>query len=277
MPYSLVLNLVPRSPIPISNLSGRHLHALFLDLVSSVNRELATQLHHQTTDKAFTLSPLQVKSRGKFEDGDLQWQHPKAIAAGTPFWWRISLLDEALFSQLAHLWLSISPAQSWHLGPADLQVANILGTSNSEQPWANFCSYEQIFQQASKEQRQIRFRFYTPTTFRISDYDCALPTRELVFNSLLKRWNRYSNMPFDFTLTEAIYPSYFDIRTEMVMDSRSKLIGCMGLVTYQILGTVTPLMIQQINALADFAMYAGVGRKTPMGMGMVRRLNNKSK
>jgi CRISPR-associated endoribonuclease Cas6 len=31
-------------------------------------------------------------------------------------------------------------------------------------------------------------------------------------------------------------------------------------------------MIKQINTLADFALYSGVGRKTPMGMRMVRRL-----
>jgi CRISPR-associated endoribonuclease Cas6 len=37
------------------------------------------------------------------------------------------------------------------------------------------------------------------------------------------------------------------------------------------LGAVDPLTIKQINALADFALYAGVGRKTPMGMGMVKR------
>jgi CRISPR-associated endoribonuclease Cas6 len=29
-----------------------------------------------------------------------------------------------------------------------------------------------------------------------------------------------------------------------------------------------------MNVLADFALYAGVGRKTTMGMGMVRRIDN---
>jgi CRISPR-associated endoribonuclease Cas6 len=44
-----------------------------------------------------------------------------------------------------------------------------------------------------------------------------------------------------------------------------------GEISYRILGDVEPLVIKQINALADFALYAGVGRKTTMGMGMVRR------
>jgi CRISPR-associated endoribonuclease Cas6 len=45
-----------------------------------------------------------------------------------------------------------------------------------------------------------------------------------------------------------------------------------GEVSYRILGDVEPLAIKQVNALADFAVYCGVGRKTPMGMGMTRRI-----
>ncbi|BAU12847.1 CRISPR-associated Cas family protein [Leptolyngbya sp. NIES-3755] len=265
MPHSLVLNLLPRSTIPASHLSGRHLHALFLDLVRSQNPTLSELLHKQTTEKAFTLSPLQTQSR------ILQYQHQHAIATSTPCWWRISLLDDALFGQLAHLWLNLSPKQPWHLGAADLNVTSILGTAQSNQPWAGFSSYHQLHEQASDYDRQIKFQFCTPTTFRVTQYDSALPTKELVFQSLLRRWNQYSGISFSEAILEPIFPSYFDIRTEIAIDSRSKLIGCVGEVTFAILGSVEPETIRQINALANFAMYAGVGRKTPMGMGMVRR------
>lgn len=268
MPYSLVLHLLPRSPIPQAHLSGRHLHALFLDLVQSVDPELATELHQQQSEKAFTLSPLQVGHR---IGHTLQWQHDRTIAAGTPCWWRISLLDDALFSKLTHLWLHLNPAQSWQLGAADLQVVNMLGTPQAQQPWANFSTYPHLYEQASEAERQIQLQFCTPTTFRQTRYDSALPTKEVVFHSLLRRWNRYSGIPFSETILEPLYPSFFEIRTAIAIDSRSKLIGCVGTVTFQILGEVEPLAIRQVNALADFALYAGVGRKTPMGMGMVRR------
>jgi CRISPR-associated endoribonuclease Cas6 len=42
----------------------------------------------------------------------------------------------------------------------------------------------------------------------------------------------------------------------------------------QIMGNPDPLIVKQMNALADFALYAGVGRKTTMGMSMIRRLNH---
>ncbi|HEY9675910.1 MAG TPA: CRISPR-associated endoribonuclease Cas6, partial [Waterburya sp.] len=79
MPYSLVLNLLPQSPIPPQFLTGRHLHALFLTLVSSVDRELSTYLHESKADKPFTLSPLQVvrshNSGVRSQSHTLQWEH----------------------------------------------------------------------------------------------------------------------------------------------------------------------------------------------------------
>ena len=58
----------------------------------------------------------------------------------------------------------------------------------------------------------------------------------------------------------------------MLADSRSKFIGVVGEISYRILGDIEPIQIKQINALADFALYAGIGRKTTMGMGMLRRI-----
>nr|WP_242038655.1 hypothetical protein [Chroococcidiopsis sp. [FACHB-1243]] len=54
MPHSLVLNLIPQSPIYPEFLTGRHLHALFLTLISSVDKTLGNYLHQSNADKAFT-------------------------------------------------------------------------------------------------------------------------------------------------------------------------------------------------------------------------------
>ncbi|HEY9847967.1 MAG TPA: CRISPR-associated endoribonuclease Cas6 [Leptolyngbyaceae cyanobacterium] len=275
MPHSLVLHLVPQSPIPPQFLTGRHLHALFFNLVSSVDRKLGDYLHQSTADKAFTVSPLQPQHRQikpGIKENTLQWEHQKAIPTGTSCWWRISLLDDTLFSQLTQLWLNINPEHPWHLGPADLYITRILGTPQANQPWANANSYAEIYQQASETNRVISLNFATPTAFRQGQFDTALPARECVFNSLLHRWNKYSQIEIDSIAIESIFPSFVDIRTEVLADSRSKFIGIVGEVVYRLLGDVEPLAIKQINALADFALYSGVGRKTPMGMGMTRRL-----
>lgn len=273
MPHSLILNLQPRSPISPGYLTGKHLHALFLTVVSSVDQELGDRLHGQTTQKAFTLSPLQVSgrpSRGHL----LQWEHPRPIPAGTSCWWRISLLDDALFGHLTPLWLNLNPSHAWHLGSADLVITSVLGTPQSTQPWADFSSYAQLYEQAPDDTRQITFTFSTPATFRQGKYDSALPTRECVFNSLLHRWNRHSGIPFPETLAEYLFPSFFDIQTELVNHPDGKWAGCVGTISYRILGEISAEAIKQINTLADFALYSGVGRKTPMGMGMMRRVRS---
>lgn len=267
MPHSLIFNLLPLSPISPQYLSGRHLHALFLTLVSSVDKQLGNHLHQANTDKAFTLSPLQITNNRKNHQ-TLQWEHQQTITKGTPCWWRITLLDDSLFRQLTQLWLNLNPAQPWHLGSTDLYITSILGTPQNNQPWANACTYQQLYERASETNRSLTFNFATPTAFRQGKYDSSLPTREAIFNSLLNRWKKYSSIELiDFSL-ETIFPSFFDIRTAMVIDSRSKFIGCTGKITYRILGNFEPLQIKQINTLANYAFYCGVGRKTTMGMGV---------
>jgi CRISPR-associated endoribonuclease Cas6 len=278
MPHSLVLNLLPQSPIPPQYLTGRHLHALFLTLVSSVDKELGDRLHDSTADKAFTLSPLQISNtnspllKGGKGGSKLQYSHQQPIPPGTPCWWRISLLDDTLFSKLTQLWLNLNPNRPWHLGPADLYITSIQGTPQSIQPWANASSYAQLYEEASNGNSSINLSFSTPTAFRQGQYDTTLPTRESVFNSLLSRWNKYSGIEFSHVAIESIFPSFVNIHTEILADSRSKFIGILGEVNYKILGEIEPIQIKQLNALADFALYAGIGRKTTMGMGMTRRL-----
>ncbi|MEH2215598.1 MAG: CRISPR-associated endoribonuclease Cas6 [Nostoc sp.] len=275
MPHSLVLNLLPQSPIPPQYLTGRHLHALFLTLVSSVDTTLGDRLHDSTADKAFTLSPLQTNSpllKGGRGGSKLQYSHQQPIPAGTPCWWRISLLDDTLFGKLTQLWLNLNPNRPWHLGPADLYITSIQGTPQSIQPWANANTYAQLYEEASDRNSSINLTFSTPTAFRQGQYDTTLPTRESVFNSLLSRWNKYSGIELNQIAIESIFPSFVNIHTEILADSRSKFIGILGEVNYKILGAIEPIQIKQINALADFALYSGVGRKTTMGMGMARRL-----
>ncbi|WP_448570956.1 CRISPR-associated endoribonuclease Cas6 [Trichothermofontia sp.] len=301
MPYSLVLNLWPESPIPPGFTSGKHLHALFLGLVSRIDRELGNDLHANERNKSFTLSPLQVlqpprskpipkNSKFKIQHSNqhskfLTWHYTQPIAPGTPCWWRISLLDDGLFSRLTPLWLNLNSQQPWHLGPANLHITSILGTPQSRQPWANFCPYAQLYEQASETDGPFTLQFYTPTAFRQGKYDAAMPTPDRVFRSLLRRWNHYSGLEFSPEIVTAIQTSYFDIHTEVVTDPRApfqhtgatinpanQFIGCVGKVTYQVLDHIQTQTLKQINTLADFALYAGVGRKTPMGMGMVRRV-----
>ncbi|MGB8687561.1 MAG: CRISPR-associated endoribonuclease Cas6 [Microcoleus sp.] len=272
MPHSLILNLLPLAPIPPGYLTGRHLHALFLTLVSTADKKLGDYLHEATAQKSFTLSPLQTQKCPFKKHHSLQWEHTEPIPEHTLCWWRITLLDDSLFSKLTHLWLNLNPAHPWHLGPADLLITNIFGTAQLNQPWANACTYSQLYEQASETNRLIAFSFATPTTFRQGKFDSVIPTRECVFNSLLSRWNKYSPIAIPDLSFDALFSTFVNIKTEKLTNYETNFVGMVGEVSYRILGDAEPLVIKQINALADFALYCGVGRKTPMGMGMTRRI-----
>ena len=273
MPHSLVLNLLPLSPISPGYLQGRHLHALFLHLVSHCDRSLGDYLHEQKSNKAFTISPLQIVGNKKQK---IQYQHNKPISTNTPCWWRISLLDESLFSKLTQLWLNINPEKPWHLGNADLKIVSILSTFQPDQPWANATPYDRLYTEASEISNKFTFSFATPTAFGKGKYNDSLPTPESIFKSLCKRWNQYSSI--EISLAElpllSLFPCYFNIHTEVVKDSKSTNIGCVGDISYKAFGNITPQQIKYLNTLADFALYCGMGKRTTMGMGMVRRINN---
>jgi CRISPR-associated endoribonuclease Cas6 len=296
MPHSLVVNFMPKTAIYPEFLTGRHIHALFLTLVSSVDQELGDRLHGEKVNKGFGLSPIQQLavsdwrlaissdknvSKPKLKKANsqqlkansLSWHYQQEIPPSTPCWWRISLLDEVLFSQLTGIWLNLNPDRAFHLGSADLSITSILGTPQSGQPWANFATYQQIYDRASETEKIITFQLATPTAFRQGKYDSPLPTRDNVFKSLCDRWNTYSEIQIPPEIIEYIFPSRFDIKTEVVTNyDKHHFIGCVGEIGYRILGDVEPIVIRQINALADFALYAGIGRKTTMGMGMGRRV-----
>ncbi|MFN7762804.1 MAG: CRISPR-associated endoribonuclease Cas6 [Pseudanabaena sp.] len=287
MPHSLVVNFMPKTPIYPEYLTGRHIHALFLTLVSSVDKELGDRLHGEKANKGFGLSPIQLAvsydrnlnkpqlkkaNSQQLKAKSLSWHHQE-ISPSTPCWWRITLLDEVLFSKLTGLWLNLNPDRAFHLGSADLYITSILGTPQSSQPWANFATYQQIYDRASETERNITFHLATPTAFRQGKYDSPLPTRDNVFKSLCDRWNTYSEISISPEIIEYIFPSRFEIKTEVVKNyDTHSFIGCVGEIGYRILGDASPETIKQINALADFAMFAGIGRKTTMGMGIARRV-----
>jgi len=271
MPHSLVINFTPISYIPVGYTSGKHLHALFFNLVNSVNQELAEYFHQSEANKSFTISPLQIIQNRKNSDNLLQYQHQNKIKSGSNCWWRITLLNDSLFSQLTKLWLNLNPKKPYHLGSGELMITSILATPNSH-PWANACSYEQIYDQASNIERNLNFKISTPTAFRYGKYDNFLPTAELVFSSLLKRWQKYSNIPLNIQDFSYLFPAYFNLKTEIFIEANSKFIGCVGEISYKILGDVNLEIIKQLNILADYSFYCGLGRKTTMGFGVLKRL-----
>ncbi len=104
------------------------------------------------------------------------------------------------------------------------------------------------------------------------------PRPELVFGSLARTWGLYSpiSLPLDrdelvAMAADAVVMSRYELRTQMLQFPRHKQVGFVGYVIYECMAG-GPLAAT-LDLLADFALYAGVGYKTTMGMGQTRRMN----
>lgn len=282
MPESLVINLVSESTIPFQYLRGHHLYRLFLALVSAVDANLsrALQTHkHQS----FTLSPLQIASQPQSTSArNLKFLLPRQQLATTPFqyvsnsvpagshcWWRISFLDDTLFAHVAPRLKRIAVRKTWYLGPSRLHITNFSPANSHE--WASHGSYQQLYEQASDANRYLTFQLMTPAVFCQGEQVSPLPTRDAVFHSLRKCWNRYSGLVFAPDTVAPITAQVFNLRTiPLALGNSETVIGCLGNLTFQITDKTDPLIVKRINALSNFSCYCGIGHKTDLSLGMVR-------
>lgn len=290
MPQSLVLNLEAQSVVPQQHLQGYSLQQLFFHLVDIVDPELGHVLRRDKQNRSYSLSAIQSgqhsggasqRADGKVRVltpkrafGHLQYTHSDSIPPQTSCWWRISFLDDGLFDHLIFLWNQLQD-EVFQLGSGSVKIVHIVADDPGLN-WASSQSYSDIYEQAFVHERDIHFQFVTPTAFEIHGQKTALPTVEAVFQPLRRCWNRYGGLAFAPSLIDPIVPTNFNIQTQAVQSFRRRsletLVGCVGQISFRILGDSDPLIIKRINTLADFTHYCPIGCNTQLGMGVVRRV-----
>ncbi|MBM7865804.1 CRISPR-associated endoribonuclease Cas6 [Heliobacterium gestii] len=265
---TLELEAPPQTTIPEEG--GEKLHGLFFDLLKSVDPDLATSIHDQE-GKPFAISTLRSLARRSSPTTPSETPVSAAERSGqkNARRWRFTIrsLDRRLsevIDQAATAW----EGRAVRIGNTPLAIRAIGITKKT---------YEQLYTETECH-NPIHVRFLTPTSFRQRGTQVVLPIPELVFGSLLRRWNQYSPMPFPESLAEefaAIRIRKHNIRTELYRFDRYKIIGFAGDVVFEFATTnpVTPILF---NALARFAEYSGVGYKSTMGMGETRIIQSTS-
>ncbi len=313
MPQSLILNLVVQDAIAPQHLQGYSLQQLFWDLVEAVDFDLGHILRYDEHNCAYRFSALQVStlpvstlqtisassfSKPKLAQSalpkssvrpihnsrpssqkntdltDLKYICDTPLEPQTECWWRIALLDDALFDHLAVLWNQIGH-ETFQLGPASVRITHATIETDAG-GWANSCSYQDIYERASSYERDIHLQMVTPIAFHQGDRITPLPTAEAIFQPLRKCWNHYSTLAFAPSLINSIIPSSFDIQTGPICDVRQQshdvILGCTGHVSFRI-SVDDPLTTKRINTLADYTQYCGVGYNTRLGLGVIKRIS----
>lgn len=244
-PYAVVLRFrgAPVSPTPVQ------VHAAFLMMAQRADPALAAALHSPNLGlRPFTLAVVGNPATGRLG-------------------LRLAVLDPELFH---HFW------ERWNARgglPIAVGRRRLTPTVIDETgPWAGRAEWATLSQ--GQDPTPLELVWCTPTVFRQGDVDLPLPVPKLVFGGLLERWNRFSPIPLPLEaqrLERLVGLASHKLWSRTFHDGRSVIPGFVGTSEYRILRTASPDERRALQALALFAFFAGVGRKTTHGMGLVRK------
>lgn len=276
MLISWVVSLQPTEAVSSPPNLGRAAHAWFLNQVRRADPALADELHTGHGQRPFTVSnlwPLDWRAR---DEVTLSPDRTYTLRA-TSFAPRLSaLLQEQVIPQ---------PPETLTLGSASLRVVSSTADSTAH-PWAGEDTFEGLVQRHTLTPHiphRVSLRFASPTLFRSADKNVPLPLPGLVFGGLLDKWNAFAPIEVHPEVRrfaeECLAVSRYRLETLPVAfgqnGARGAAAGFVGTCHYAI-QVKDKYWMGLIHLLAAFSFYAGLGRRTTMGLGQARALTRKS-
>ena len=266
MRSSLVLQIEARDSGGLPASLGRAAQALLLRLVAAQDAALATRMHDGEGPRPYTVSNAVI---GRRSGGSLR------VEAGDTGWVRFTGLTAEVSRCLQAL--AAAPPASVDLDGFPFAVAGAT-LDPAIHLWAGQVGYSELAARYLLAQgvppRQVRLEFVAPTTFRREGRYLPLPLPELVFGSLLERWQAFAPVALSPEVrrfaTEAVVISQYDLRSRSLPSKEGGLlIGFTGEVTFSVLNR-DRYWLSVLNLLAAYAFYCGTGYRVSAGLGQVR-------
>lgn len=262
----LAFKLLLKTPAPahVPPHLGRAVYAAALARLGEIDPALARIVHDGDGPKPLTCSGL----LGAPPRGPLVPDHVYAV--------RFTALSAEVAAALTAAFLD-APPQTIELDGHKLQVVEALCDPDRD-GWTGRADYTSLaaqhLAQGGERGRSVTLEFASPTTFKSGGVHMPVPLPNLVFGSLVERWNAFSPV--------ALSPDVRRFGAEMVALSRYQLrsvavghkgdglrVGGVGRATYAALSG-DRYWLGVLHLLAAFAVYSGVGSQTTTGMGQVR-------
>lgn len=223
---------------------GQAVYGLALEVLRSLDPQLARHIHDSDGPKPLSASPLERN--------------------GDDYRFSIGALTRECLGALVGALGEAAEQERLALAGAEAHVTNVEVISTT---------YEKLHDRASQG-NHVNLDFLSPTLFRRSGQSLVLPLPELVFASLLRTWNAFSPLqlpPYETVDLQTLMIAQHRLHTRMTDFGSYRLVGFLGEVRYLIPRDTPALFRHAINCLADYAFFAGVGYRTTMGMGVCRR------
>lgn len=270
MPTALIITLRPQTPGKPPVGLGRAAHAIVLGWIAAANPALAEQLHNDDGPRPLTVAGP--------SDGPAREQAAETPAE-RPWYLRVTLLSAEL-EALARAWTPEALGML-NLDGALCRVTDI-ATTPEQHPWAGAATYEGLaapaLLRATGGPSRWTLEFASPVTFRRSGVNLPLPMPELVFGSLLDRWNALAPLALpDETrrfAQECLAVSRFQLRSAVEPTKNGALqIGALGRASYTAVNR-DRYWTACVDVLARFAFFSGVGAGTARGLGRTRLIED---
>ena len=261
---SLVLTLRPIERVGLPGALGRAAHAVFLRGVAERDAGLAERLHAEGGLRPFTVSSL----RGRRENG--------AALPEAAYTLRYTALTAEVANVLGEMFAA---GQVLELDAGRFVIERVM-REEGEHVWAMRSNYEDLAMRwllaRETPAPRIVLSFASPTAFRSEGKAQIFPLPELVFGSLLDRWNAFA--PTALPDETRRFAGECLAASRVHLSSHAAPFKSEGVVKFGAVGTVTYAALNKdrywlslMNLLADFAQFAGVGTSTALGMGQCRR------
>lgn len=260
---AVVLKLEAQNTGRLPASHGRLLHAAFLNALRAKDEALSALLHNAAS-KSFSLGMLKLSCPMQ----KMTYQ----IAKGTQAQWRICVMGEHSKAVLNFL----QDDFVMRVGSINFLVKDVYVTPQ-QHSLAGLTTTEYLEAQCEELPpiEHLTLDFITPTTFRFFEQDYPWPKAELVFGSLAERWNQVSGEEH-FAVDKVkeiaagyLIPEKWQGNSRRVnLSPQHGVTGFVGSFTFKL--ALLPSEYRTLFiCLAEFAVFAGVGRLTGQGMGQV--------
>jgi CRISPR-associated endoribonuclease Cas6 len=284
---SLVLTLrAMPAPAPAApQWLGRAAHAIVLECVRQQDPALAEALHSGNGLRPFTASGL-IGSSPRFSLSPERPYHLRLTALTAPV--AAALLQAAQAGRLRPgqvLALAEASFQveavDWGAPPPAASPAEAAQSKNDQRNvWAAATTYEALSAPwllgRERPAPRLSLHFSSPTTFKSGGKHVPVPLPGWVFGSLLEKWNAFAPVALPPEARrfaeECLALTRYHLNTRMLPIKEQGLrAGAVGQVRYTALNS-DRYWLSVMHLLADFALFAGVGAGTGMGLGQTRKM-----
>lgn len=275
---STVFVVQPTIEATLPKTTGRVIWACALGLIGGHDPEMAAALHDGKGLKPVAASPLQ----GPFTVAGDRLR----LRSEQTYWFRISSVDAALSRLLETI--ETQPPRVLELDRQRFEVVTV-SSDPRQHDWAQRQSYDDLYaaawQEAGGASPLLALAFVSPTVFLSQGRTVLWPEPHRVFGSLLQRWQSYAPtlLPEDLETAFASHVEIdaYELRTRVQRYTRdaSRQVwyqkGFVGTCHYRAQRGTPEAVLRVLHLLARYALFAGVGSRTTVGMGQARQVDER--